>query len=433
MICLKSRFLTNKFARSVAVIAGGTVFAQLLNILLSPIITRLYSPEEYGVLTIYTAILGIISLAAFKYEMAIPISKDDKTAINVLVLCLIVLSIFVLLLTIVLIFFGSTLLNILNMEILFNYRFLLPLGVLLSGLYIIFKSWSYRIKDFKSISTTTMTQSVTSNLIKVITGILGMGSFGLIIGTIIGQSFGIRVLSRPVFKKNKKLLTYVKASKILYLFKRYKAFPIYNAPNKFLISLGHQLPIIFLGTFYGSGVVGSYGLAYTIVKLPMNLIGNSVGDVFFSEAASIGRDNPRRLKTLSNKLIKKLIIIGLIPLSILLLFGPSLFSLIFGSNWYQAGVISQFISIMLFFTLVFTPISRVFEVFEKQKTKFLIDTIRVLLIIIVFWISWSFSFGSYVAILLYSIVMSLIYFVTYLNANKILNSEICKIDRHNQK
>lgn len=420
------KIFSNKFFKNVALIAGGTAFAQILNILLSPVITRLYSPEEYGVLTTYTAILGILALAALKYEMAIPLAKDDKQSINVLVMSLFVLISYVTIIFFILLLFGDPIFDIFNFDTINTYWYLVPLGVFLSGLYIVLKNWAFRIKDFKSISKTTMNQSLFSNLMKVGFGFWGIGEIGLILGTIVGQSFGIRVLSKPLFLKFKTLSNYISTNKVIESLKRYKNFPIYNAPNKLLISIGNQLPIIFLATFYGTRVVGFYGLAYTIVRLPMNLIGNSVGDVFFSEAAKIGKENPSTLKKLSIELIKKLIVVGLIPLFTLIFFGPFLFSFVFGENWYNAGVYSRIISIMLFFSLIFTPVSRVYEVFEKQKEKLLIDLVRITLIIIVFTIGWQFQISSYLTILLYSIIMSLIYCVTYIFAIRILNSAINK-------
>lgn len=414
----------NKFVKNVALIAGGTAFAQVLNIFLSPVITRLYSPEEYGVLTTYTAILSILSLSALKYEMAIPIAKDDKQAINVLVMSLLVLILYVISIFVILFLFGNSIFIILNFNSINTYWYLVPVGVFLSGLYIILKHWAFRIKDFKSVSKTTVNQSFFSNFMKVGFGFWGIGELGLILSSIIGQSLGIRVLSKPIRKNYKSLSKYISVNKVINNLKRYKNFPIYNAPNKIIISIGNQLPIIFLATLYGSRVVGLYGLAYTIVRLPMNLIGNSVGDVFFTEAARMGKENPRALKKLSNKLIRKLIIIGLLPLLTLIFFGPFLFSFIFGDNWYNAGVYARIISILLFSSLVFTPISRVYEVFEKQKEKLLIDIVRVTLILIIFIIVWYLNLNSYLAIVFYSIIMSLIYFITYIFALRILNGEI---------
>lgn len=416
--------IKNKFVKNVALIAGGTAFAQLLNVLLSPIITRLYSPEEYGVLTTYTAILGILSLSAFKYEMAIPIAKTDKQAFNVLLLSLLVLVFYVMILFFILLIFGDILFDILNFSAISTYWYLIVIGVFFSGVFIILKYWAFRFRDYKLVSKTTVNQSLLSNVMKVSLGFWGIGEIGLILGAIIGQSSGIRVLSKLVFSKYKRLIKYVSINNILENLKRFKDFPIFNAPNKLIISIGNQLPIIFLATFYGSKVVGFYGLAYSIVKMPMNLIGNSVGDIFFSEAAKMGKENPKGLKSLSNKIIKKLIIIGLLPFLVLIFFGPYLFSFVFGDNWYNAGVYAQIISIMLFFSLIFTPVSRIYEVFEKQKEKFVIDLIRIILILMFFFISWYFNLSPYLAVMTYSAIMSFIYLITYLYALRILNGVI---------
>ena len=91
MIKFKNLFKSN-FAKSVAIISGGTAFAQVLNALFSPIITRIYNPNEYGVLTVYSSILGIIIvIASLKYELGIPIAEDDEKAVNVMALSFFIL------------------------------------------------------------------------------------------------------------------------------------------------------------------------------------------------------------------------------------------------------------------------------------------------------------------------------------------------------
>lgn len=420
---MKKNFFKSNLAKSIALIVGGTAFAQLLNILLSPIITRIYSPEEFGVLTAYSSILIILSLGSFKYEMAIPIAKSDNNAINVLALGLIILSIYVFTLSFVFFFFGKKIINLFNVEELYDYIWLIPLGVLLTGLYKVFMQWNFRIKGYKVISKTTINQSIFGNGIKISAGLMGMGPIGLILGNIIGQSAGLTVLAKPL-RKNSLLIKAINYKDIIWSFKRYKDFPIYNLPTYLLISLGNQTPIIFLTAYYGSAVVGFYGLAYTIVRLPMDLIGKSVGNVFFAESAKIGKNNPKKIKNLSNTLIKKLILIAVIPLVFLLLLGPQLFSFVFGENWYEAGVYAQIISVMLFFTLIFAPVSRIYEIFEKQRIRFYIDVVRIIMVMLVFLNSWFFDFNSYLSVLLYSIVISISYFFVYICAQKTLNNEI---------
>ncbi|MDP1271243.1 oligosaccharide flippase family protein, partial [Klebsiella pneumoniae] len=76
-------------------------------------------------------------------------------------------------------------------------------------------------------------------------------------------------------------------------------------PSTLLGQISINLPVFFLGTVYNSQVIGAFGLANTIVRLPMNLIGKSVSNVFYSEAASLGRLDPRKLKNLSISLFKR--------------------------------------------------------------------------------------------------------------------------------
>jgi O-antigen/teichoic acid export membrane protein len=355
--------------------------------------------------------------------MAIPIPKNDKAAINVLALSIIILSVFVLTLVVLLYFFGNSFLNFFNSHTIVEYWFLIPLGVFLLGLYKIFYTWASRYKDFNSISKTSIGQSLFGNIFKSLTGLMGFGGIGLILGNIIGQSAGTTTLGKTLLQK-KELVKSIQTKRLIWCLKRFKNFPIYNLPTHIISILGEKAPIIFFTGFYGTHVVGLYGLAFTIVRLPMTLIGKAVGDVFFAEAASVGKKNPKRLKSLSNKLISRLALIGFAPLGLLLLLGPQLFRLVFGEGWYEAGIYARIISISLFFILIFAPVSRVYEVFEKQKLRFFIDILRIILILVAFGISFLLNLSSYTAVLLYSIVVSFIHLLIYIVGQKIINDQI---------
>lgn len=416
-------FFKSKLGKGIFYVAGGTLFAQIINLLLTPLLTRIYTPEDFGLQTVYVTVVGILSFGAFKYEMGIPISKDNKIAMNVLALCLLVLFTFSALLFILLFFCGNFILEFVGFDSLKAQWYLIPLGVLLTGLYKVFYLWASRIKDYKLISRTTIKQSINSNIVKLAMGFTNTGSLGLILGSIVGQSSGFLFLSRSIMK-NKELLKFIQPKEILSCLKHFKNFPLYNFPTHIISILGEKAPIIFFTVYFGNHIVGYYGLAYTIVRLPMSLIGQAVGDVFFSEAASIGRNNPKRLKELSNNLLKRLMIVGIIPLLVLLIAAPQLFSLVFGKEWYQAGEYARIISVMLFFILIFAPISRVYEVFEKQKQRLIIDIIRVFFVLLSFSVSWLCKLDSYSTVLLYSIVISFVHFLIYIFAQRILDNEI---------
>ncbi len=423
LIILKEIF-HNKFAKNVTMIAGGTAFAQLLSALSSPIITRLYNPQEYGVLTVYTAFLGLIAIvASLKYEWAISIAENDEKAINVMGLCFWILVTFTIIISTIIFLLGEVILNLLNANVLINYKYLIPIGAFFIGSYNILMQWSFRRKNFKAIARTKLSQSIVGNGVRIGLGLLGFGPVGLILGQIFTQGAGLGTLSRPFIKQDKHLLQRINRREIRWSAKRYKDFALFSAPSQILNMAGLQLPVFFITAMYGSQVVGLYGLANGIINLPMQLIGNSVADVFYGEAASIGRADCKRLKDLSSKLFQKLLIIGLIPLLLLLCFGPFLFSFVFGSQWYEAGVYARILSLMVFTRFIFTPMSRIFFILEKQKEAFMLDLSRVILVLVSFGVSVFFELNPHLAISLYSVAMSIVYLITYIIIQKVLKEK----------
>ena len=243
------------------------------------------------------------------------------------------------------------------------------------------------------------------------------------VSSIIGESSGNTILIKSMFRKySKKVSNFL--LKNLFLLKRYNRFPIYATPSQIIGAFSSQMPVFFLSVIYGSQVTGYYGLAFSIINLPMMLIGESFGNVFYSEAASLKNVNVEKIKDLSQKFLKKLFIFGLIPFVILLLFGPFLFSFVFGDQWYEAGQISRVLSFLMFFRLVFTPISRIYSIFERQKEAFIIDIVRTLILALFFILTLILKFDYIFTLLIYSFISSFFSFIVFVVAQKIINNEI---------
>lgn len=423
---IKNKLGKSGFGRNLTLIAGGTAFAQALGIMFSPIITRIYPPDQYGVLTAYTAVLGLLAISAsFDYQKAIPIAKDEDQAVNLLVLSISSLLFSTLIIVIVLAFFGNFFLDLLDSKILASYKYLIPVGMLFTGAYNIVLQWGFRDRNYKVITRTKISQSIAANLTKVILGMMKFGPIGLIVGVIIGQSAGITSLATPVIKK-KQLLSTISFQKIKIVLRRYKNFPLYSAPSNYVYTAGNNIPVVLLTSLFGSAVTGLFGLANSIIKLPMNLIGNSVAQVFYSEAANIGKTNPQKIKRLSVKLIKKLALIALVPLITLLLFGPWLFAFVFGAEWYDAGVYARILSVMVYFHFIALPIGRILEIFERQREGLIFNITRLLMVLSVFFIAKRFDFTSYQTVALYSFSNSITYIALLAMVMKIMNQEIKK-------
>lgn len=427
-----NEIIKTRFVKNVLMMAGGTVFAQILGILMTPIITRIFTPEQYGILTVYTSLLALFAGSqSLRYELAIPIADDDESAINVLALSFLILVISSTIFLTLFLFASEIILSVFSAESLFEYRLLIPTGFLLSGAYQIFMIWNLRELAYKDISKTKITQSISSNIAKIGLGLLGLGPVGLILGKIIGDSAGITTLSRDLIKEERELIKKISHVKVMDSAKRYKNFPIFQLPSTLLSRFAEQIPILFIASIYSGKAVGLYGFAQGIVSLPMFLIGNSVGDVFYSEASSIGKQNPQKLKTLSNSVFKKLFFVGLAPLIVLVFFSPSLFGLVFGDNWYEAGEYARILSFLSFAQLIFQPVSRIYDIFEKQKESLIITIVRVVLVFAIFSVSKMMGISYIFSISLYVLAMILIFGVTYLYAQKIINVEIDNKNREN--
>ncbi|WEV22676.1 lipopolysaccharide biosynthesis protein [Clostridium perfringens] len=414
----------NKFNRNVIMITGGTAISQIITIIISPLITRLYLPTDYGVLTVYSSILGMISLiGALSYDSAIPIAEDDDKAINILVLSISIIIFSTFLICFILSLYGEDILKLLDSSIVLKYKYYIPIGLFITGIYNVLTNWALRKKDFKAITKTKLSQSIFGNFTKILWGIISYGPVGLILGTVIGQGAGITTLIKSIFKFDKNIFKSVRLRELLWCIRRYKNFPIYSAPTIFLLSFSSQIPVIFMSSLYGAARAGFYGLALNITFLPMTFIGKSVQDVFYGEVANMGKERASEIKELSNKLLKKLLLLGIIPMIILFLFGPKLFSIIFGSEWKEAGIYSSLLVPFAFSYFIFHPISVVFSIFERQKNFFVLNIIKLIAVLITFFISKILGLSSYTTILIFSIFMSIIEAFKYIFAQKIMEDK----------
>ena len=131
-----------------------------------------------------------------------------------------------------------------------------------------------------------------------------------------------------------------------------------------------QIPILLLGVFFNSAIVGFYSLSHRIISMPATLLGNSIGQVFFQESSSI-KDNKESLRKLTLRTYKNLFKIGLIPFLLIAVFADYIFGFIFGKSWIIAGEYAQALSMWVFFAFIAAPLSNLHITFEKQKEAFL--------------------------------------------------------------
>jgi len=406
----RERLKNNVFFQNILVVAGGNTVAKLIGILATPIITRLYTPEDYGIYTVFMSIIAITgSIVTLRYSVTIPLAKEEKTADNLIKLCFFVTFSLSLLWLVIVSIFKEKISDHFQIDNLQHFLWLIPIVFFGKGIYETLNSWAIRNKGFKLITRTKVSQSVSSSVVKIGFGLLKIAPLGLLLGVIAQEIAGIGNLFSKLRNVRPGLFRNNSLKEIKTVAIRYKDFPLIQSWSQFLLASGAQLPVILLGLYYDNQVVGVFGLAMSMISLPMDLIGQSVAQVYFAEIAKIGKENSVKIYNLSVSLIKKLFIIGLFPVGLLIAFGPWIFKLVFGPEWFDAGFYSRLLSFMIFTRFISSSIANIFNVYEKQKTQLTLNVIRVVVVLLVFWGSSHLSFSPMYTIGLYSLAMTLYY------------------------
>ena len=360
-------YARGKFAVNVATLMTGTIIAQAIQLGISPILTRIYSPSEFGLFALYMSIVSLFSvIATGRYEMAIMLPAGDDDALNIMALSgLITIGISgISLLAVVL---GKNRIAAALGDInLAPWLYLVPCSIILTGAYQIFNYWSNRKKQYKRLSASRIVQYGSSSAANIGMGLGGWGVGGLIGGGIVGQAVATGLLGFQTFRGIGKNKTVFSWEKIKSNAKRYRDFPLVNSLHAFMDML--QLSgTNFLITFYfGSVTLGLYTLTVRILRAPLTLMGASLSQVFLQKATET-YNSGQDLQKLVGKTIAGLVLAALPIFILIYLFSPALFSIVFGGRWQAAGEYARILSPWLFLNFIVSPLSQIPIIVNKQK------------------------------------------------------------------
>ncbi|KEQ13091.1 oligosaccharide flippase family protein [Endozoicomonas numazuensis] len=356
----------NEVARNVATLMTGTVLAQAIPIAVSPILTRLYTPEDFGLFALYGALAAIISmLATGRYEQAIMLPQDDDEAINIVIFSLgIVVSVSVLSLVTVFLF-NVELTKLLGSDDISGWLYLLPVSILVVGCYQNFYYWVNRQKKYKNIAINRVFQSGGTAAVQVSTAFGHVGG-GLMMGLVVGQTIGLIGLLQASGKKVIAFIPAVSVDKVLESAKRYKKFPLFDSMSSILNMSTSHLQNIVLAAFYGAQTAGLYSLVLRVLVFPLSFINGALLDVLRDKFVTEYRETGG-VKVFYRKVFLVLFVLGLPPMLLLLLFAEDLFQIVFGDNWLEAGVYASILAPMFYMRFISSPLSYMFFVAEKQE------------------------------------------------------------------
>lgn len=362
------KFYHSTFARNVAMVAGGTAASQAITLAFAPILTRLYGPEAFGVLGTFMAIATVFTpIAALTYPIAIILPKRDSDALGLVRLSLLIASGFTLLTALFLLLFKVQIIEGLNLQTITPYILLIPVIMLLSACLQVAQQWLIRKKEFGITARVSVATTFLVNSTKTVFGLINPVAAVLVVVATLGSALntillviGARKTSPINAKPNPSASTPFRE-----LAKRHLDFPFFRAPQVFISQISLSLPILLLASFFGPAAAGFYSVCRRVLTLPSSLIAGSVGTVFYpriTEAAHQG-ENLTRLIT---KATLALGAVGVFPFGMVILFGPWLFSLVFGLEWVRAGEYGRWLALWMFFVFLNNPSVRTLPVLSAQ-------------------------------------------------------------------
>lgn len=393
---------TNIF-KNMLKLSGGTTIAQIMGILVLPILSRIYSPADFGLYALFFSISNILLIVStWQYEMAIVLPKKHDESVSLFFLSILLVFIMSLLFLLFLIFFNDFILNLLKLKNLSTLFFLIPFHIFISGFYQSLRYLNSRNNAFGNSAKSAVINSGTTYLLQILFGISLVNRSGLIVGSILGSFLGtIFLLGVSIKFISTKSINLTKIKKVLY---KYKKFPIFTTPGSFIASLGAQLPVILLTSLFGPIFSGFYSIANKAISIPSRIVASSISEVSYKHISDIVHDE----KLLSNYMEKSmagLLQISIIPFLLVLLFGRLLASIFLGDQWSIAGMYIQILSPFVFLQLLGAPIG----VFYQKNRNDLVFNLQIFyLILSVFGLGMGYIFGSVIlAITFFSILLSI--------------------------
>ena len=365
------------FASGTLALSLGTTGAQALVILSSPVLSRLFLPEAFGLAAIFGAITGTVSLVGcLSYELAIVLPKRDEDAANLAGLCLI-LNVGVAAVVAMLVWScGTPLLSVLKADELEPYKWLIPVVVLLLGLALPFRYWSSRHSRFKEIGWATLASALVNTVSTVGAGLLGFASGpNLIVARLPAVATVPGLLGWHCLRKDLRFfMRHCTVRGMWAMATRYSKFPLVATWSALLDAASRQLPVVVMISFFGPEVTGLYALGQRVLAMPGQLISHSIAQVFFQRAAA-EHATGAELGNLVRDIYTRLITVGLLPMLIVAMVGPDLFRFVFGEHWADAGTYSSILTMWMLVMFVSSPLSTIYTVLERQGLRLFMNVL----------------------------------------------------------
>jgi O-antigen/teichoic acid export membrane protein len=293
------------------------------------------------------------------------------------------------------------------------YLWLLPVGLLGVGCYQALSYWAIRRQAFRRLARTRITQGVAQVAIQLAWGLAAGGPAGLLAGSVAGQAAGVTTLASDL-RHDRTAFRSLNLRTLRWVMRRYRRFPLLATAAALLNASARQLPALLLATMYGTQVAGLYALGQRVIRMPMQVVGSAVAQVYTGEAARLARQNRSGLRRLVLRLTARMLLIGGLPLGLIALGGPRLFEVGFGPDWGEAGYYVQILALAYLGQFVVAPIAQTLQILERQDIHLIWNGAQVAVMVLIFFFGYWLAWTPFTLLAAYSLGMTLSYCSVFL-------------------
>lgn len=403
----------SEFSRDLLKMFSGTVLSQIIVVIGSLILARMYSPKEFGELSLFISIVSILAiLATARYENVIILVKQNYLINNIMNFLHFTSLFFAIFIILILLTLSNDILVYLKIH---TFSFYIPVGVLIYALFQISTNLNVRERNFSTIAKSKVLMAFTTLTLQILFFYLGI-SLGLIYGYIIGYIAAVFLLYQhtliPLSINIHKIKTCIILKKYFYLVK-------HGLPADFINNLATNITPVLIATWFDLQIAGLYFLGYRMINLPLQLISLSISKVYFKKASDMYYHDKKKLYIFTKKIVLGIFSLILVPLMILYFYSENIIEFILGNKWSEAGVYISILTVMFLSRTMFSPISSIAEVTKKLYIVLYFSVYSLISTVMSLYIG-QLSNDFYLAVLLLSFSISagyfflLVYFLVYL-------------------
>lgn len=381
---------------------GGFAFAQIISMAPMPLLTRIYSPSEFGLFATFSGVMAsVLVISSLRYELAIPLPLSGISARSLLILALLI-NIAISVLAFVLILVSRYVISdYLGESALANLLLLLPVVILGGGSYKALNYWAIRGSEFSLIARTRIVQSLSNIGVQIATGFAGWGAYGLVVGQFFGLAAGTVQLARSARLDVRDFSNVALRRRMRGVARQHIRFPKFDVPASLVDVVSLQLPNILLAGLFNASIAGFYLLAERVLSAPMSLVGQTIGQVLYAQSRERARAGTLRRSAV--RIVLVLAGLSIVPAIALFMTGETLFVVIFGEAWRQAGTFASWLIVGLCVQFIYSAISITLMATEGQRLNLFIHSGMLAAKVVALISGWLFG-DPLVAIMAFSAV-----------------------------